>query len=130
MAPVTEMPVSVDVGQPTTAASPEKKKKSKSGKTKDGKTKKKRSSKKKSSESGVRTKFLLESLRQDYYSLQDENAVLREIIESKLPNVADVIFQECCPPRKTVSSIDELADMMPKSMTIAEGDEDDEDDSE
>ena len=83
---------------------------------------------KKVKESGIRTKFLLESLRQDYYSLQDENSTLREIIRTKLPNVADVIFTECCQPRVKVSSIDELGAMMPTLTIDEEGEEDEEED--
>lgn len=100
----------------------------KKSKKRDGtKKSKKSSSSNKEKKSGVRTKFLLESLRQDYYTLQDENSRLREIILSRLPNAADAIITECCPPRKKVSSIDELGSMMP-NMTIEEGDEDEDDD--
>jgi hypothetical protein len=106
------IPVQVEMG--------EKKKKKREKKSRKGKDSKK---------SGVRTKFLLESLRQDYYSLQDENTKLREIIMERLPNAANAIIAECCPPRKKVSSIDELGELMP-NMTIEEGDEDDEDDDE
>lgn len=106
----TEIPTEVNI-----SADPSLKKSKKDKKRKDKKQKK----------SGVRTKFLLESLRQDYYSLQEENEQLREIIRSKLPGVADVIIAECCPPRKKVSSIDELGQMMP-NMKIDEGDEEEE----
>ena len=102
----------------------------KKSKKRDGSKKSKRSgSSKETKKSGVRTKFLLESLRQDYYSLQDENTKLREIIMARLPNAANAIIAECCPPRKKVSTIDELGEMMPH-MTIDEGDEDEEDDDE
>jgi hypothetical protein len=123
---MSTVPYEVSIAEESTSISSEKKKKSKKEK-KDKKEKKEKKEKK----SGVRTKFLLESLRQDYYSLQDENNTLREIIRTKLPIVADVILAECCPPRMKVSSIDELGAMMP-AMTIEEGeeeeDEDDEDD--
>ena len=119
--------------------STKKKSKSKSKRNPDGSKKSKKSSSSKgekssskessSKKSGVRTKFLLESLRQDYYTLQEENNRLREIIMSRLPNAANAIIAECCPPRKKVSSIDELGEMMP-SMTIDEVDEEDEDDDE
>lgn len=105
---------------PSSVDTSEKKKKKREKKSKKGKDSKK---------SGVRTKFLLESLRQDYYSLQEENTKLREIIMERLPNAANAIIAECCPPRKKVSSIDELGEMMP-NMTIEEGDEDEEDDDE
>lgn len=102
----------------------------KKSKKRDGTKKSKKggsSSSKEMKKSGVRTKFLLESLRQDYYTLQDENSQLRSIIYERLSNIADAIIAECCPPRKKVSSIDELGQMMP-NMTIEEGDEDEEDD--
>jgi hypothetical protein len=99
----------------------------KKSKKRDGSKKSKKGGGKEMKKSGVRTKFLLESLRQDYYTLQDENSHLRSIIYERLSNIADAIIAECCPPRKKVSSIDELGDMMP-NMTIEEGDEDEEDD--
>jgi hypothetical protein len=114
------MPEVIDLSIPAQVDLVEKKKK------REKRSKKGKDSKK----SGVRTKFLLESLRQDYYSLQDENTKLRDIIMERLPNAANAIISECCPPRKKVSSIDELGEMMP-NMTIAEeGDEDDDDDYE
>jgi hypothetical protein len=84
----------------------------------------KRSSKKKS---GVRTKFLLESLRVDYYTLQRENHRLREFIQAKLPDKADAIFAECCVPRQKIDSIDELAQQMSGNLTISEEAEDGDD---
>lgn len=101
----------------------------KKSKKRDGSKKSKKGGSKEMKKSGVRTKFLLESLRQDYYTLQDENSQLRSIIYERLSNIADAIIAECCPPRKKVSSIDELGDMMP-NMTIEEGDEEEEDDDE
>lgn len=99
----------------------------KRSKKRDGAKKTKKSgSTSKEKKSGVRTKFLLESLRQDYYTLQDENSRLRDIILARLPNAANAIIAECCPPRKKVSSIDELGELMP-NMTIEEGDEDEDD---
>ena len=119
------VPENVDVSMP--AADEEGKKKSKK---RDGTKKSKRGgSGKETKKSGVRTKFLLESLRQDYYSLQDENTKLREIIMARLPNAANAIIAECCPPRKKVTTIDELGEMMPH-MTIDEGDEDEDEEEE
>jgi hypothetical protein len=119
------VPNSIDVTSSSSSKSDSKKreKKSKKGSSSSSGKKSGESSKK----SGVRTKFLLESLRQDYYNLQDENNRLRDIILSRLPNAANAILAECCPPRKKVSSIDELGAMMP-NMTIEEGDEEDEED--
>lgn len=85
---------------------------------------------KKKKKSGVRTKFLIESLRQDYYALRDENDRLREIVQTNLPrHAAEAILSDCfdlTSPSARVSSIDELADKMP-GMQIAEEDEDYED---
>ena len=81
---------------------------------------------KKKKKSGVRTKFLIESLRQDYYALRDENDRLREIVQTNLPrHAAEAILADCfdlTPPSARVSSIDELAERMP-GMHIQEEDE-------
>lgn len=70
------------------------------------------SSSKKHKKSGVRTKFLIESLRRDYYSLRDENDRLREIVQTNLPKrVADDILADCFDLTAPAGgSIDELAD--------------------
>ena len=85
---------------------------------------------KKKKKSGVRTKFLIESLRQDYYSLRDENDRLREIVQTHLPRRAgDAILADCfdlTSPSARVGSIDELANKMP-GMNIAEEEEEDDD---
>jgi hypothetical protein len=81
---------------------------------------------KKKKKSGVRTKFLIESLRQDYYSLRDENDRLREIVQINLPkDAAEAILADCfdlTSPSAKVSSIDDLAEKMP-GMDINEEDE-------
>lgn len=96
-----------------------------SRKTKDKKDKKKK-------KSGVRTKFLIESLRQDYYALRDENDRLREIVQQYLPrHKADSILADCfdlTSPSVRVSSIDDLANRMPGMNINEEDDEDDDDD--
>lgn len=72
---------------------------------------------KKKSKSGVRTKFLIESLRRDYYNLRDENDRLRGLVQDHLPKrKADAILADCfdlTAPAANVSSIDELTDKMP-----------------
>jgi len=84
---------------------------------------------KKKKKSGVRTKFLIESLRQDYYSLRDENDRLREIVQMNLPpHAAHAILADCfdlTSPSARVSSIDDLANKMP-GMQIQEENSDDE----
>jgi hypothetical protein len=81
---------------------------------------------KKKKKSGVRTKFLIESLRQDYYSLRDENDRLREIVQTNLPNdVAEAILADCfdlTSPNSRVSNISDLEAKMP-AMSLEEGDE-------
>jgi hypothetical protein len=97
--------------------------KSKGGKEKDKDKKKKKS--------GVRTKFLIESLRQDYYALRDENDRLREIVSINLPkDAAEAILADCfdlTSPSANVSSIDDLAEKMP-GMDINEEEADGSDD--
>jgi hypothetical protein len=82
--------------------------------------------KKKKNKSGVRTKFLIESLRQDYYSLRDENDRLREIVQTNLPkSAAEAILADCfdlTSPSAKVSSIDDLAEKVP-GMHISEEDD-------
>ena len=88
---------------------------------------------KKIKKSGVRTKFLIESLRQDYYSLRDENDRLREIVQTNLPkDAAEAILADCfdlTSPNARVSSISDLEAKMP-AMSLDEGDEDGSDDDE
>ena len=88
--------------------------------------KKSKKDKKKKSKSGVRTKFLIESLRQDYYSLRDENDRLREIVQTNLPKeAAEAILADCfdlTSPSARVSSIDDLANKVP-GMNISEEDD-------
>lgn len=81
--------------------------------------------------SGVRTKFLIESLRQEYYDLRSENDMLRSIVEEHLPkDVAGPLLAECFDPTSAsskVSSIDDLANRMP-GMSANDGGDDDSDD--
>jgi hypothetical protein len=82
---------------------------------------------KKPKKSGVRTKFLIESLRRDYYALRDENDRLREIVQTNLPKrAADAILADCfdlTSPAVNVASIDDLTNKVP-GMSIAEEDDD------
>jgi hypothetical protein len=79
---------------------------------------------KKAKKSGVRTKFLIESLRRDYYALRDENDRLREIVQTHLPKrEADAILADCFDlTSPAVGSIDDLTDKMP-GMSIEEEDD-------
>ena len=78
--------------------------------------KSKKKSKDKSKKSGVRTKFLIESLRNDYYELRSENDRLRELVKANLDEAAaNAILAECFDanaPRAKVDNIDELASKM------------------
>mmetsp|Transcript_19466 Transcript_19466/g.27009 ORF Transcript_19466/g.27009 Transcript_19466/m.27009 type:complete len:147 (-) Transcript_19466:194-634(-) len=87
---------------------------------KDKKDKKKAKGKK----SGVRTKFILESLRSRFYELKDENEYLRQIVHSRLPDQAGEIFAECCFPREEEGSTEGRLSVMMSNATIEEGDED------
>lgn len=94
-------------------------------KSKSGSSKKKS----KSQQSGVRTKFLIESLRNDYYALKEENDRLRGLVTSNLPYpTAQEILSHCYDPnapRANVENIDDLALKMAGSV-IEEEDDDDE----
>ena len=66
--------------------------------------------------SGVRTKFLIESLRNDYYALREENEKLRNLVTANLPDyAAQEILSQCYDPnanKADVSNIDDLAGKM------------------
>ncbi len=84
--------------------------------------------------SGVRTKYMIESLRKEHTELREENERIRTVIESNLPkDVAKQILSECCidAPKmfkkgdKSISAqIDELAEQLPELASVT--DEDDE----
>lgn len=90
------------------------------------------SSSKKIKKSGVRTKFLIESLRNDYYALREENDRLRNMVQSNLPeDAAKSVLSECFDPNAPqvkAENIDELAGKMAGSNLDDE--DDDEDDEE
>jgi len=77
------------------------------------KIKKSKSSKdKKIKKSGVRTKFLIESLRNEYYELKSENEKLRAIVEQNMSyGVAKGILDQCHDPnapKASAADIDKL----------------------
>ena len=94
--------------------------------------KSKKSKDKKMKKSGVRTKFLIESLRQEYYDLRSENDMLRGIVEEHLPkDIAEPLLAECFDPSSAsakVSSMDDLAAKM-GGASVKDDDSDDEDDA-
>ena len=77
--------------------------------------------------SGVRTKFLIESLRNDYYELRQENEKLRGLVTANLPDyAAREILAQCYDPnapKANVDNIDALAGRMADS-SINEEEED------
>jgi hypothetical protein len=79
--------------------------------------------------SGVRTKFLIESLRNDYYSLREENDRLRGLVTNNLPDAAArEILSQCFDPngpRVQIDSVDELAGKMAGSGIDDDDEEDD-----
>ena len=91
----------------------------------------KKSKDKKIKKSGVRTKFLIESLRQEYYDLRAENDMLRGIVEEHLPkDIAGPLLAECFDPSSAsakVGSMDELATKM--GGASVDDDDDEEDDA-
>jgi len=90
------------------------------------KTKKSRKSKK-MKKSGVRTKFLIESLRNDYYSLREENEQLRNLVKSNLPPyAAEEVLATCYDPNAPKAKVDNV-DALAGKMAGASMDDDDED---
>lgn len=90
---------------------------------------------KKVKKSGVRTKFLIESLRNDYYTLREENDRLRNLVNMNLPEeAADAILADCFDPsnapKAKAQSIDELASKLTGTSVAEEDEEDDDDDDE
>lgn len=86
---------------------------------------------KKKKKSGIRTKFMIESLRKDYYALRDENDRLREIVQNNLPkDTANGILADCfnlTSPSVKISNIDEM-DRKLTGMEIEDGDGDGDED--
>mmetsp|Transcript_5348 Transcript_5348/g.6991 ORF Transcript_5348/g.6991 Transcript_5348/m.6991 type:complete len:100 (+) Transcript_5348:83-382(+) len=92
---------------------------------------KKKKSSSKLKKSGVRTKFLIESLRNNYYELREENDRLRNMVKENLDeSAAKSILDECFDinaPKEKIGNIDDLASKM-AGADIEEGDEEEEDD--
>ena len=81
--------------------------------------KEKRKKKKKAKESGVRSKFVIESLRKDYFELKEENERLRGLVKGNLPSdVSQEILSMCASadaPKASVASIDDIASQLEAS---------------
>ena len=82
--------------------------------------------------SGVRTKFLIESLRQEYYQQREENEWLRELVVKHLPqHKAQELLASCYDPSTAPASnkkhpssnkeLDELAAKMMPGLTMTGG---------
>lgn len=90
--------------------------------------------------SGVRTKFLIESLRQEYYQQREENEWLRDLVMKHLPqHKAQELLASCYDPNTAPKNqpssnkeLDELAAKMMPGLTMTGGNprdgSDDEDD--
>ena len=70
-------------------------------------------SSKKPKKSGVRTKFLIESLRNEFKELREENEKLRGLVTSNLPDAAaQQILSQCYDhsnaPKASIDNIDDL----------------------
>lgn len=95
----------------------------------EGKKKSSSSKGKKVDKSGIRTKFLIESLRNNYYELREENDRLRGLVKSNLAEAEAAKILESCfdlnAPRQKVDNIDDLAEKMAGSGF----DDEDEDDA-
>ena len=83
--------------------------------------------------SGVRLKFIVESLRMEMIHLQQQNAKLRRIVAMRLPDRSDDIFDACC----SVSASSAVAarksfvkKMAEELANLGFGDDDDDDDDE
>ena len=87
--------------------------------------------KKKQGKSGVRTKFLIESLRNEYNSLKEENEKLRDIVSGNMPSAAaQQVLSQCYDVNATtkagVNDVDRLAGEVADA-DLLDDDDDDED---
>eukprot|EP00561_Arcocellulus_cornucervis_P006998 CAMPEP_0185817880 /NCGR_PEP_ID=MMETSP1322-20130828/19795_1 /TAXON_ID=265543 /ORGANISM="Minutocellus polymorphus, Strain RCC2270" /LENGTH=222 /DNA_ID=CAMNT_0028514953 /DNA_START=225 /DNA_END=893 /DNA_ORIENTATION=+ len=83
--------------------------------------------------SGVRLKFIVESLRMEMIHLQQQNAKLRRIVAMRLPDRSDDIFDACCSvsASRAVAARKSFVKMMAEELAkLGFGDIDDDDDDE
>mmetsp|Transcript_23917 Transcript_23917/g.68707 ORF Transcript_23917/g.68707 Transcript_23917/m.68707 type:complete len:260 (-) Transcript_23917:84-863(-) len=83
--------------------------------------------------SGVRVKFIVESLRMEMIHLQQQNAKLRRIVAMRLPDRSDAIFEDCCSvsAAKAVAARESFVQKMTQELTnLGVGNDDDDDDDE
>ena len=86
-------------------------------------------------QSGVRVKFIVESLRMEMIQLQQQNAKLRRIVATRLPDRSDGIFDACCSvsASKAVAARESFVKKMAEALAnlgvgIGDDDHDDDDD--
>lgn len=76
--------------------------------------------------SGVRTKFLIESLRNEYYDLREENGKLRNMVTTNLPaDAAHAILSQCFDPNAPKANVVDVDNLAGK---LASADMEDDDD--
>lgn len=83
--------------------------------------------------SGVRLKFIVESLRMEMIHLQQQNAKLRRIVAMRLPDRSDDIFDACCSvsASRAVAARESFVKKMAEELAkLGFGDIDDDDDDE
>ena len=79
---------------------------------------------KKSKKSGVRTKFLIESLRNEYYSLREENERLRGLVKANMDAaISEQVLAECFDLNANKGSVN-LDDLASKMEDAGDDDED------
>jgi cell shape-determining protein MreC len=102
-------------------------KSSKSRSSKDRSSKDRSSKESKIKKSGVRTKFLIESLRNDYYALREENDRLRNMVTSNLSSeAADEILANCFDLNASKAKSDNIDELAGKMSGAGMDDDDDE----
>ena len=86
----------------------------------------KKAKKDKIKKSGVRTKFLIESLRNDYYALREENDRLRQMVSENLDeDAAKAILSECFDPNAPRAKVDNIDDLAMQTGDDVDGDDSD-----
>lgn len=89
----------------------------------------KKKSKDKIKKSGVRTKFMIESLRNEYYALKAENDRLRNVVTTQLPpSVSRQLLADCYDPNAPRAKVDNIDDLAARMAGAGVDDEDEDED--
>jgi len=80
--------------------------------------------------SGVRVKFIVESLRMEMINLQRHNAKLRRIVAMRLPHASEAIFEKCCSVSASNAAAARASFVQRMALELANLGVDDDDDSE